>query len=326
MSAPAAAPPAPAIPERTSLPSEPLSGPILATMLIPRPSSAPPALGRVSDPGGDPLRERLALVEVQSAATRSIANRLESEAHRAHARLDALEPRLGSTETALREALVKLEQSSEAARQSLELRVTQVEMVSRSGPPAPAAPAPTPSSSAETAELAGPLRTALATIRQELAEHERKFEARRARIESLESRLGMLEVDARLIELRRMTEGFDLRIAAIERDHASAQADLDRKLREMIGEMEERVAARIAQAAIKEPPAAKKAAEPELRKIKGVGPKYVKALGELGITTLAAVAALTDADLARIATHLSMPVEKLKKLGWVETARALSAE
>jgi predicted flap endonuclease-1-like 5' DNA nuclease len=322
--------------ERVSaLPAEQLSGPIIATMLIPRPSSAPPALARVSEPGGDPLRERLAQVEVQSAATRSIANRMESETNRAHTRLDALEPRLTGAEASLKDALSRIEQAHESTRQSLELRVTQVEMVARTGSAAPAAAATTSSGgAAEAAELAAPLRTALATIRHELADHERKFEARRARIESLESRLGMLEVDTRLIELRRMTEGFDLRIVAIERDHANAQADLDRKLKALVDEMEERIAARLAeamkQAAAKAPPAKepapRKAAESELRKIKGVSPKYQKALTELGITTVLAVASLGDDDLARIAAHLSMPLEKVKKLGWVDTARALAAE
>jgi predicted flap endonuclease-1-like 5' DNA nuclease len=328
----------------SSFPNEPASGPILATMLIPRPSSLPPALNRPADPNGDPLRERLALVEVQSAASRSIAQRIESQANRAHTRLDALEPRVASNEANLKEALTRIEQAHEATRQSLELRVTQVELVARPGAPPAQPAAPTPSAAAaEATELAAPLRTALATIRQELAEHERKFEARRARIESLESRLGILEVDARLIELRRMTEGFDLRIARIERDHANAQADLDGKVRGLIGEMEERIAARVlaaaeeraaqdraaAEAAKQEPakkePAPKKA-ESELKKIKGVSPKYQKALTELGITTVAAVAALADDDLARIAARLSMSVEKVKKLGWVETARALAPE
>ena len=73
---------------------------------------------------------------------------------------------------------------------------------------------------------------------------------------------------------------------------------------------------------------AKKAAapEPELRRIKGIGPKYEKALREAGITTLAQVAAMTDDDLARIAGLLAVPVERVRKLGWPEAARALSTE
>ena len=303
--------------ERVSMsPAEPIA----ATMLIPRPSSPPPALGRMTDPGGDPLRERLAQVEVQSAATRSIASRNEAETTRAHARIDALEPRLAGTESSLREALTRSDAASDTARKSLEERLTQVEAIARGGESTRPSAAP-PGVTSESAEV--PLRTALATIRQDLAEHERKFEARRARIESLESRLGLLEGDARLIELRRMTEGFDLRIARIERDHADAQQILDQKLKQLVDAMEERVGARLAEAA-KAPPPPKKATESELRKIKGLSPKYQKALTELGITTVAAVAGLTNDDFAKIAAHLSMSVDKVKKLGWVETARALS--
>ncbi len=336
--APSAPPPAPlaapvvqaaAQPESTSaIPPEPPNGPAVAAMLIPRPSAPPPALGRVSDPGAEPLRERIAKVEVHSAATRSIASRIEGDANRANARLDQLEPRLADAESSLRDALT--------AAEALEVRVAHVEVLPRSVAPAPsptviAAPA---APAVDATEIAGPLKTTLATIRQELGEHARRFEARRARIESFEARLGAVESDARLVELRRMTEGFDLRIARIERDHASAQADLDRKLASMLGEMEERLEGRLdaalkeaalREAALKEA-APKKPTESELRKIKGVGPKYQKALTELGITTIAAVAALSDPDLARIAAHLSMPVDKLKKLRWVETARALSGE
>lgn len=308
----------PILPTRTATaaappPSErasdvPPTSSLTAAMLIPRPSQPPPLAGRASDPGpsgsGDPLRERLAQVEVQSAATRSIASRVEAEASRAHARLDAIDPRVGALESSLRDRVAQLEASLDAARRTLESRVEQVLAGAR------------PASSEEPAD-AGSLKTALATMRHTLAEHERLFEARRARLESLDARVATVEGDARLVELRRATESFDLRLVALERAQDALRGEVDARLRAI-------------EARLTEGPAttgAKKSApaEAELRRVKGLGPKYEKALRELGITTLAQVAAWTDEDLARVSVALAVPTEKLRKLGWPEIARALLA-
>ncbi len=285
----------PAAPERPS--DIPPTSSLTAAMLIPRPSSAPPA-GRPSDPGGsDPLRERLAQVEIQSAASRSIAMRIEGEAVRANTRLDALDPRLTTLESSLRERIAQLETQLESATQSLQKALE----------------APRAAPTEDTSEL-GTLKTAIATLRQSVGEHDRQFEARRARVESLETRVTAVEGDPRLVEVRRATESFDLRIVAVERAQEALRADVDARLRA--------IESRLAEA-----PAKKAAApEPEIRRIKGVGPKYEKALRELGITTIAQVAAMGDDDLARVASTLAVPVERIRKLGWPDLARALLAE
>lgn len=285
-------------PERPSdLP--PGSG-LTAAMLIPRPSQ-PALAGRPTDPAAapDPLRERLAQVEVQSAATRSIAARVETEAARAHQRLDAADARVATLETTTKERLGAIEGALDESRRSLETRLAEL------------GERPTAPMLEDPGEIAT-LRTAVGTLRAQLGEHDRQFEARRARVESVESRLAAL--DPRLVDLRRAVEGFDLRLVALERAQEALRADVDARLRAL-------------EASAAAAPAKKAAApEPELRRIKGIGPKYEKALREAGITTLAQVAAMTDDDLARIAGLLAVPVERVRKLGWPEAARALSTE
>ncbi len=294
--------------DRTS--EMPPTSSLTAAMLIPRPSAAPPA-GRVSDPGGsgDPLRERLAQVEVQAAATRSIASRVDGEAKAAHARLDTLDPRIASIETTVNERVARIEAGFETARKAL---VAQVEERLSAGPRS-TTPAPL-----EESDL-GSLKSTLATIRHAIAEHERLFEARRARMESLETRIASVEGDPRMVELRRATESFDLRLRALERAQEAIRADVDARL----ATMEARFAEAPTTGTKK---ALSAAAEPELRRIKGVGPKYEKALREIGITTIAQVAAMGDEELARVATQMAVPLERIKKLGWPELARALLAE
>jgi predicted flap endonuclease-1-like 5' DNA nuclease len=286
-------------------------------MLIPRPSTPPAAAaGRPSDPGGDPLRERLAQVEVQSAATRSIATRVESEAGRAHTRLDAIE-------ASLKDRGAQLDEAIAAARRALEARIEDV-LTSRPTENAGIAliPPDLDQKLAEIRELTGPMRTALATMRQELSQHDRQFEARRARLDSLETRVATLENDARFVELRRASEAFDLRLVAIERAQQSLREGIEGRFAALEARMAELAAAPAAVPAKKK----KDEAESELRRIKGIGPKYEKALRDLGVTTLAGVAALSDDDLGKLAVTLATPVERLRKLGWIEAARTLLAD
>ena len=77
------------------------------------------------------------------------------------------------------------------------------------------------------------------------------------------------------------------------------------------------------------PPAPESAPEPapadDLSRIKGLGPKLQKLLPELGITTFAQIAALTEADLAELDTKLGAFAGRPAKDNWVEQARFLAA-
>lgn len=63
--------------------------------------------------------------------------------------------------------------------------------------------------------------------------------------------------------------------------------------------------------------------EDDLERLKGVGPKMAKNLRKLGVTSLSEIAEWTDEDLSRIAPKIRWTVARIKKSGWVETARRL---
>mgnify|MGYP002777017879 CR=1 FL=1 len=63
----------------------------------------------------------------------------------------------------------------------------------------------------------------------------------------------------------------------------------------------------------------------ELARIKGVGPKLVARLGELGVTSLAQVAAWDDAEIERIDGELGRFAGRIRQDDWVGQARLLSA-
>ncbi len=71
-------------------------------------------------------------------------------------------------------------------------------------------------------------------------------------------------------------------------------------------------------------PAAPAAAD-DLARIKGVGPKLVALLGELGVTSFAQIAAWTDEDVTRIDAQLGRFAGRITRDQWVEQAKLLAA-
>lgn len=71
-------------------------------------------------------------------------------------------------------------------------------------------------------------------------------------------------------------------------------------------------------------PAAPVAAD-DLARIKGVGPKLVALLGELGVTSFAQIAAWTDEDVTRIDAQLGRFAGRITRDQWVEQAKLLAA-
>ncbi len=63
----------------------------------------------------------------------------------------------------------------------------------------------------------------------------------------------------------------------------------------------------------------------DLSRIKGLGPKLQKLLPELGLSTFAQIAALTEADLADLDTKLGAFAGRPAKDNWVEQAKYLAA-
>jgi len=63
----------------------------------------------------------------------------------------------------------------------------------------------------------------------------------------------------------------------------------------------------------------------DLGRIKGVGPKLVARLGELGVTRYDQIAAWTDADVARIDAQLGPFQGRIVRDAWVEQCRFLAS-
>jgi predicted flap endonuclease-1-like 5' DNA nuclease len=83
----------------------------------------------------------------------------------------------------------------------------------------------------------------------------------------------------------------------------------------------------IAQAPVPAPaptPAATASAD-DIARIKGVGPKLVALLGELGVTTFAQIAAWSDADVERIDAQLGRFKGRITRDQWIEQAKLLAA-
>ena len=74
-----------------------------------------------------------------------------------------------------------------------------------------------------------------------------------------------------------------------------------------------------------EPAPAPAAAADDLSRIKGLGPKLQKLLPELGITTFAQIAAMTETDLAELDTKLGAFAGRPAKDNWVAQAKYLAA-
>ena len=74
---------------------------------------------------------------------------------------------------------------------------------------------------------------------------------------------------------------------------------------------------------VRKSPAAKAAKADDLKAISGIGPKLEKVLNGMGFTRYADIAALSDADAARIEAELGFS-GRIARDGWVEQARTLA--
>lgn len=71
------------------------------------------------------------------------------------------------------------------------------------------------------------------------------------------------------------------------------------------------------------PPRAPVASE-GLTRIKGIGPKFAERLAAMGVTQVAQIAAWTDEDVKRAALQLGIKPDRIRRAGWVASARALA--
>ena len=68
------------------------------------------------------------------------------------------------------------------------------------------------------------------------------------------------------------------------------------------------------------------AAGDDLRRIKGIGPKYARALEAVGVTSWAQIAGWSEADVDAAATALGIKPARIVKAAWVAKAQALIEE
>jgi len=71
------------------------------------------------------------------------------------------------------------------------------------------------------------------------------------------------------------------------------------------------------------PPPAEPAGD-DLSRIKGVGPKLVALLGQIGVTSYAEIAGWNDADIDRIDAQLGTFAGRIRRDNWVEQCRYLA--
>jgi predicted flap endonuclease-1-like 5' DNA nuclease len=153
-------------------------------------------------------------------------------------------------------------------------------------------------------ELEGALR-AEATLRRGLSEqHAKTAGALRERVAELESR---------------QAHGADLRGRLQELEEEAARTA---ELETLLSERDARISSLEAKLAA----APLGAGADDLKVLRGIGPKFEKALKALGVTTLAQIAAFSPEDVNRIAEQLNVSPERIRRDDWIGRAQKLLAK
>jgi predicted flap endonuclease-1-like 5' DNA nuclease len=161
---------------------------------------------------------------------------------------------------------------------------------------------------AKIAELESAARGEDALRREQAELHSKTLTALRERVAELDGKA-------------QHAAGLQRRLAELEETTAHMQ-ELEFKVEEMAERLMEReslIGSLQSQLATL-PPAS---ANDDLKNIRGIGPKYEKALKALGITTYRQIAGWTEADVERIADKLSLRAERIVRDDWIGRARKL---
>lgn len=179
------------------------------------------------------------------------------------------------------------------------------------------------------------IKRVLASKLIELRKFQTEREALLARITERDNRIRELEgtsaSSSELDELRARLSELETLLSA-ERETASRVPHLEAELAAMrsatrrfeatLAERERRIAAleaEIGESLAWSPPPAD-----DLKKIKGIGPKFEHALNERGIRSYAQIAAWTEQDVLEVAHSLKVHPSRIARDGWIETARELA--
>jgi predicted flap endonuclease-1-like 5' DNA nuclease len=148
----------------------------------------------------------------------------------------------------------------------------------------------------------------------ELQARLRQFEPHAAREAELRGKLAELEAEnanLQTAETARQTEEIADKNARI-RELESALAARDDKIRQLERDLADGLAW------------GESPVPDDLKRIRGIGAGFERALIEIGVTKLSQIASWTPEDVARIAARLKVRPERILRDGWVESARRLT--
>jgi len=272
-----------------------------------RPSAAP--RGSIPPPA-DPA-QRIAWAVAQLQGVKDRLTKREADINSLRSRMGLLDARVGELEEERGDRHTAPDGSADAVA-SLDERIASLE------------------------EMADKVRAGDSALRGILDEQRRAVEGRESETSHLKDKIAALEETLEGIgsvqgEMREQQERLEEALAA--RDEQIAQ------LREALDRMSagapsagptaktEKAAAPKAEAKPREEPPAptpgEPAAEPDdLKAIKGIGPKFEKALVKIGVRTFDEIASWSDDDLHRVASAIGTRPQRMR--GWVEHARELT--
>jgi predicted flap endonuclease-1-like 5' DNA nuclease len=155
---------------------------------------------------------------------------------------------------------------------------------------------------------------AATTVEPEVARLRAQMRARDAYLGELER---ALEDHARQLAAAGL-DGFEdlARLLGRVRGQAFRIAELESDVRNLTGRLAERAAQ----------PGAVSVTPRELRRVRGIGPRFAEQLATQGVTTVEQIARWTEDDASRFAAVLHIAPARIAREAWIEQARALLGE
>ncbi len=336
-SLPPARPPLPSSPRPASMRPPPIRSGSLPPASMPKPTDPPRSEGSFID------RQRIAQLEtLLDRANKTLAEQRDA--------IDELRARIVTSAAQLEDRIAR---ANESARSEAALRVDAIEQRVAAIEAQRAAP-PDEDDEEDRGDPLARIEERLRVLEEGTGEARIRMRLERAghRIEELDRRLASVE------EIRRASSAAIERIEAESAAREARLARIESLFEELAEELRQEreaidldgVRARlddletlVLQAGTEEEALRKKLAEQEsalanlresmvppsvqgddLTRIKGIGPKYARMLGDMGITTFAQIAAWSDEDVEEVAGKLGIAAARITKAGWVEAAAELA--
>jgi predicted flap endonuclease-1-like 5' DNA nuclease len=167
------------------------------------------------------------------------------------------------------------------------------------------------------------LKAQLVQARHELSNTQNELRVARGERDNLRAELGRAKARIEELELAAQAEPVVAPAPVVAPPPPAADAPqnsvLEFELRVRIEELEAELEAERSKSGSRSKPA-----PTGLTSIKGIGPKFEKALRSAGISNVSQIAAWTEADITRAAKLLGIKAQRIQKENWVGTAKALA--